>query len=79
MKVFPFNILVITGLIDIAIYISDVDECFYEEGICGEGGFCANSPGGYDCFCQNGYLLTEYGTCEGMCNVILNITPLCAS
>lgn len=34
----------------------DTDECLYNQYICGYGHQCINTPGGYTCRCQMGYI-----------------------
>ena len=42
----------------------DIDECD-DPDACPQGQVCMNNNGSFDCSCQQGYVQTEDGTCEG--------------
>jgi len=38
-----------------AIMCPDIDECAEDNGWCTEHSTCKNTPGSYDCVCDDGY------------------------
>lgn len=46
------------------IYVTDIDECSEQQGLCGNGR-CFNTPGSYRCRCNRGYVLSSGGQCTG--------------
>ena len=42
----------------------DVNECAADAAICGAGGTCNNTLGGYFCVCDDGYENAADGKCE---------------
>ena len=41
----------------------DINECDTDNGGCGH--FCSNSPGSYQCSCQDGFTLEDDDSCTG--------------
>ncbi len=42
---------------------TDIDECELEMDACDQE--CNNTIGGYECFCQQGYMLENFSVCSG--------------
>ena len=49
---------------DYCTYVSDINECDIHPDICGPHSECTNHAGGYDCDCQDGYIMADSG-CVG--------------
>lgn len=56
------------------IFILDIDECANNNGDC--GGTCINTPGSFECYCDEGFGLDSDGiTCSGKSSTIYIYIP----
>ena len=64
------DLVITTFILNIAVFISDIDECQRGNGGCEQD--CQNMIGSYKCYCRQGFQLSKDGRrCEG--NVLYKI------
>jgi len=66
------NTFLLTFHYQTELFFSDVDECATEALPCDHT--CTNTPGSYECTCNDGYTSWDNGTCTG--TVLVKLDPV---